>query len=180
MEDLARFSITMEADLLGRFDALVASRGTKANRSEAVRDLVRDALVENAVEDPDAIIAGTITMVFDHHGSDLMVFDHHESDLSDKLNTIQHQYIHEIVSTVHVHLNSRHCLEVIVLRGASAKIRAIANTLLGTKGVKHGKLVTTTTGDGKSASGAQTREHGQPHGHAHATGAPHPHSHGHA
>lgn len=170
MEDLARFSITMEADLLGRFDALVASRGTKANRSEAVRDLVRDALVENAVEDPDAIIAGTITMVFDHH----------ESDLSDKLNTIQHQYIHEIVSTVHVHLDSRHCLEVIVLRGASAKIRAIANTLLGTKGVKHGKLVTTTTGDGKSASGAQTREHGQPHGHAHATGAPHPHSHGHA
>mgnify|MGYP001059539803 CR=1 FL=1 len=170
MEDLARFSITMEADLLGRFDALVASRGTKANRSEAVRDLVRDALVENAVEDPDAIIAGTITMVFDHHGS----------DLSDKLNTIQHQYIHEIVSTVHVHLDSRHCLEVIVLRGASAKIRAIANTLLGTKGVKHGKLVTTTTGDGKSAGGAQTREHGQPHGHAHATGAPHPHSHGHA
>jgi CopG family nickel-responsive transcriptional regulator len=170
MEDLARFSITMEADLLGRFDALVASRGTKTNRSEAVRDLVRDALVENAVEDPDAIIAGTITMVFDHH----------ESDLSDKLNTIQHQYIHEIVSTVHVHLDSRHCLEVIVLRGASAKIRAIANTLLGTKGVKHGKLVTTTTGDGKSASGAQTREHGQPHGLAHATGAPHPHSHGHA
>jgi CopG family nickel-responsive transcriptional regulator len=158
MEDLARFSITMEADLLGRFDALVASRGTKTNRSEAVRDLVRDALVENAVEDPDAIIAGTITMVFDHH----------ESDLSDKLNTIQHQYIHEIVSTVHVHLDSRHCLEVIVLRGASAKIRAIANTLLGTKGVKHGKLVTTTTGDGKSASGAQTREHGQPHGHGHA------------
>ncbi len=158
MEDLARFSITMEADLLGRFDALVASRGTKANRSEAVRDLVRDALVENAVEDPDAIIAGTITMVFDHHGS----------DLSDKLNTIQHQYIHEIVSTVHVHLDSRHCLEVIVLRGASARIRAIANTLLGTKGVKHGKLVTTTTGDGKSASDAQTREHGQPHGHGHA------------
>lgn len=158
MEDLARFSITMEADLLGRFDALVASRGTKANRSEAVRDLVRDALVENAVEDPDAIIAGTITMVFDHHGS----------DLSDKLNTIQHQYIHEIVSTVHVHLDSRHCLEVIVLRGASAKIRAIANTLLGTKGVKHGKLVTTTTGDGKSAGGAQTREHGQPHSHGHA------------
>ncbi len=158
MEDLARFSITMEADLLGRFDALVASRGTKTNRSEAVRDLVRDALVENAVEDPDAIIAGTITMVFDHH----------ESDLSDKLNTIQHQYIHEIVSTVHVHLDSRHCLEVIVLRGASARIRAIANTLLGTKGVKHGKLVTTTTGDGESASDAQTREHGQPHGHGHA------------
>ena len=170
MEDLARFSITMEADLLGRFDALVASRGTKTNRSEAVRDLVRDALVENAVEDPDAIIAGTITMVFDHHGS----------DLSDKLNTIQHQYIHEIVSTVHVHLDSRHCLEVIVLRGASAKIRAIANTLLGTKGVKHGKLVTTTTGDGESAGGSQAKGHKPSHSHAHAAGAAQPRGHGHS
>ncbi len=170
MEDLARFSITMEADLLGRFDALVASRGTKTNRSEAVRDLVRDALVENAVEDPDAIIAGTITMVFDHH----------ESDLSDKLNAIQHQYIHEIVSTVHVHLDSRHCLEVIVLRGASAKIRAIANTLLGTKGVKHGKLVTTTTGDGESAGGSQAKGHKPSHSHAHAAGAAQPRGHGHS
>lgn len=107
MEELVRFSVTMEAELLGRFDALVARRGTRANRSEAVRDLVREALVEHRVENPDAEIAGTITMVFDHH----------ESELSDRLNAIQHQYIHEIVSTVHVHLDSRNCLEVIVMRG---------------------------------------------------------------
>ena len=174
MEDLVRFSITMEADLLARFDDLVARRGTKANRSEAVRDLVREALVEEAVADPDAEIAGTITMVFDHH----------ESDLSDKLNDIQHHYIHEIVSTVHVHLDARYCLEVIVLRGANAKIRAITHTLLGTKGVKHGKLVTTTTGDGETAAGGQAREQGHSHSHAdsysHTSSFAHSHSHSHS
>ena len=156
MEDLVRFSITMEAELLGRFDALVARRGTRANRSEAVRDLVREALVEQRVEDPDAEIAGTITMVFDHH----------ESELSDRLNAIQHQYIREIVSTVHVHLDHRNCLEVIVLRGGSARIRAIADTLLGTKGVKHGKLVTTTTGEAGDRGGGQWHGHSPvpPHG----------------
>lgn len=174
MEDLVRFSITMEADLLARFDDLVARRGTKANRSEAVRDLVREALVEQAVGDPDAEIAGTITMVFDHH----------ESDLSDKLNDIQHQYIHEIVSTVHVHLDARYCLEVIVLRGANARIRAIADTLLGTKGVKHGKLVTTTTGDGERAADSQARDQGHSHSHAHSysntASFTHSHSHSHS
>ena len=155
MEDLVRFSVTMEAELLGRFDALVARRGTRANRSEAVRDLVREALVEQRVEDPDAEIAGTITMVFDHH----------ESELSDRLNAIQHQYIHEIVSTVHVHLDHRNCLEVIVLRGGSARIRAIADTLLGTKGVKHGKLVTTTTGEVGDRGGGQRHGHSPVHPH---------------
>ena len=180
MEDLVRFSVTMEAELLGRFDALVARRGTRANRSEAVRDLVREALVEQRVEDPDAEIAGTITMVFDHH----------ESELSDRLNAIQHQYIHEIVSTVHVHLDHRNCLEVIVLRGGSARIRAIADTLLGTKGVKHGKLVTTTTGDVR-APGVDHRhwhshvhrhdpDHPDHHAHDHDFDHPHPHEPDHA
>ncbi|MFZ1536782.1 MAG: nickel-responsive transcriptional regulator NikR [Chromatiaceae bacterium] len=172
MEDLVRFSITMEADLLGRFDALVARRGTKTNRSEAVRDLVREALVEQAVADPDAEIAGTITMIFDHH----------ESDLSDTLNAIQHHYIHEIVSTMHVHLDARYCLEVIVLRGANAKIQAIAHTLLGTKGVKHGKLVTTTTGEGETAAGGPARGvgHLQSHTHSHSFSSAHSHSHTHS
>jgi CopG family transcriptional regulator, nickel-responsive regulator len=174
MEDLVRFSITMEADLLGRFDALVARRGTKVNRSEAVRDLVRDALVENAVEDPEAEIAGTITMVFDHHAS----------DLADKLNVIQHHYIHEIVSTVHVHLDARYCLEVIVLRGANAQIRAIADTLLGTKGVKHGKLVTTTTGEEVAPTGGhgdgQEDSHRHSVGHSSSFAHAHSYTHSHA
>lgn len=151
MDKLVRFSVTMDADLLERFDALVASRGHRINRSEAIRDLAREALVEDAVEDPEAEIAVTITMVFDHH----------ESALTEKLTAIQHQFIKEIVSTVHVHLDSIYCLEVIVLRGPSHRIRAIAHTLLGTKGVKHGKLVTTTTDDGKLQ-----KSHSGPH-HSH-------------
>jgi CopG family nickel-responsive transcriptional regulator len=169
MDELVRFSVTMEADLLARFDALVARRGTRANRSEAVRDLVRDALVENAVERPDTEIAGTITMVFDHHAS----------DLSDRLNAIQHQFIHEIVSTVHVHLDSCNCLEVVVLRGASARIRAIADTLLGTKGVKHGKLVTTTTGEAVASNEGQEWGHSHAHSLSHSNTHAQVHAHGH-
>ncbi|MDD1650851.1 MAG: nickel-responsive transcriptional regulator NikR [Methylococcaceae bacterium] len=161
MDKLVRFSVTMESDLLERFDALVASRGVRVNRSEAIRDLVREALVDDVIEDPDALIAGTITMVFDHH----------ESDLSEKLTAIQHQHIQEIVSTVHVHLDSNYCLEVIVLRGTSSKIGAIANTLLGPKGVKHGKLVTSVTGDGKRE--VETIEHLHAHDHPHPHGTAH-------
>lgn len=136
MSELVRFSVAMDSDLLDEFDKLVSVRGTAQNRSEAVRDLVRDALVETEVEEPDAEIVGTVTMVFDHHAS----------DLSDKLDHLQHQYFQQIVSTLHVHLDAHNCLEVLVLRGKSAEVRSISDALLGTKGVKHGKLVVTTTG----------------------------------
>lgn len=136
MDKLARFSITMDEALLQQFDDLVANRGNRVNRSEAIRDLVRDALVENAVEAPDTEVAGTITMVFDHH----------HSAVTEKLIELQHRFIKEIVSTVHVHLDRHLCMEVIVLRGAHERISAIAHALLGVKGVKHGKLVVTTTG----------------------------------
>jgi CopG family nickel-responsive transcriptional regulator len=126
----------MDEELLGRFDELVARRGIATNRSEAVRDLVRDALVDEQWEAPDEEIVGTITMVFDHHAN----------DLAEKLDSLQHAHHDMVVSSMHVHLDAHNCLEVIVVRGASADIRAIAETLLGTKGVKHGKLVTTTTG----------------------------------
>jgi CopG family nickel-responsive transcriptional regulator len=136
MGRLARFSVAMDEDLLERFDALVARRGTAANRSEAVRDLVRDALVDAEWEGSDEEIVGTVTMVFDHHAS----------DLSEKLDALQHEHYREIVSTMHVHLDPHNCLEVLVIRGSSAEVRDIADGLLGTKGVKHGKLVTTTSG----------------------------------
>lgn len=136
MGRLARFGVAMDETLLARFDELVERRGSAANRSEAVRDLVRDALVDAEWESSDEEIVGTVTMVFDHH----------VSDLSEKLDAVQHAHHHEIVSAMHVHLDAHNCLEVIVVRGASAGVRAIADTLLGTKGVKHGKLVTTTTG----------------------------------
>ena len=136
MGQLVRFGVAMDADLLTRFDALVERRGLGTNRSEAVRDLVRDALVDAEWEDSDSEIVATITMVFSHGAG----------DLSDRLDEIQHAHHEQIVSAMHVHLDAHNCLEVIVVRGASADVRDIADTLLGTKGVKHGKLVTTTTG----------------------------------
>jgi CopG family transcriptional regulator, nickel-responsive regulator len=136
MGKLVRFGVAMDEELLGKFDELVARRGTGANRSEAVRDLVRDTLVEEQWEAPDEEIVGTITMVFDHHAN----------DLAEKLDSLQHAHHDKVVSSMHVHLDAHNCLEVIVVRGASGEIRRIAEALLGTKGVKHGKLVTTTTG----------------------------------
>lgn len=136
MSELVRFSVAMDDELLGEFDKFVATRGTAQNRSEAVRDLVREALVESTVESPDSEIVGTVTMVFDHHAS----------DLSEKLDHLQHHYFQQIVSTLHVHLDAHNCLEVLVLRGKSAEVRTISDALLGTKGVQHGQLVVTTTG----------------------------------
>lgn len=136
MGKLVRFGVAMDEALLARFDELVARRGSASNRSEAVRDLVRDTLVDEQWEAPDEEIVGTITMVFDHHAN----------DLAEKLDALQHAHHDKVVSSMHVHLDAHNCLEVIVVRGASGEIRGIAEALLGTKGVKHGKLVTTTTG----------------------------------
>lgn len=136
MGDLVRFGVGMDEELLERFDALVARRGTAQNRSEAIRDLVRDALVEAEWEDSDDELVGTVSMVFDHHAN----------DLAERLDAIQHAHHKQVVSTLHVHLDAHNCLEVLVVRGTSSDVRDIADALLGTKGVKHGKLVTTTTG----------------------------------
>lgn len=136
MGELVRFGVAMDEDLLDRFDTLVSRRGTAANRSEAIRDLVRDALVEAEWEISSEEIVGTVTMVFDHHAN----------DLSERLDAIQHAHHDKVISTLHVHLDAHNCLEVLVVRGASGDVRSIADSLLGTKGVKHGKLVTTTTG----------------------------------
>ncbi len=152
MSELVRFSVAMPEDLMEALDTYTARRGIAHNRSEAIRDLVRNALVEEEVEDPDSDIFGTLTMVFNHHSN----------DLRDKLDSVQHEHVHEIVSTVHVHLDEENCLEVVLMRGKSKVIRSIADALLGTKGVMHGKLVVTTT------SAAHTHDHTHPHGHTHA------------
>ena len=136
MGRLTRFSVAMDEELLASFDDLVSRRGLGVNRSEAIRDLVRDALVESEWEDSNEEIVGTVTMVFNHG----------VSDLSDKLDALQHAHHDKIISAMHVHLDAHNCLEVLVVRGAAGDVAAIANTLLGTKGVKHGKLVMSTTG----------------------------------
>ena len=134
--ELMRFSVAMPEDLLVRFDRLVARRGLAKNRSEVVRDLVRDALVEDDCATPGVEVMGTLTIVFDHHAS----------DLQEKLHAIQHDYCEFIVSSLHVHMDEHMCLEVIVLRGETGLVQDIANLILGTKGVQNGRLVVTSTG----------------------------------
>ena len=134
--DLARFSVAMPEDLLVRFDAFVARRGLAKNRSEVVRDLVREALINEEADYPGVEVMGTLTIVFNHHAH----------DVQEKLHHIQHTRYGIVVSTTHVHLDEDNCLEVIILRGESTDVRDIADVILGTKGVKNGGLVITTTG----------------------------------
>ncbi|MCI2240947.1 nickel-responsive transcriptional regulator NikR [Adlercreutzia faecimuris] len=134
--DLMRFSVAMPEELLVRFDRLVARRGLAKNRSEVVRDLVRDALVEDECASPGIEVMGTLTIVFDHHAS----------DLQEKLHSIQHDCFENIISSMHVHVDEHTCLEVIVIRGETGVVQDIANLILGTKGVQNGRLVLTTTG----------------------------------
>lgn len=134
--ELVRFSVAMPEDLLMSFDAFVARRGLAKNRSEVVRDLVRDALVNDAIELPGTEVMGTLTIVFNHHAT----------DLQETLHDIQHANLASIISTTHVHLDEENCLEVIILRGETFLVHDIADRILGTKGVKNGGLVVTTTG----------------------------------
>jgi CopG family nickel-responsive transcriptional regulator len=130
-----RFSVSLEGDLLSAFDGFLVQMGY-TSRSEAVRDLIREKLVARELEAPDAEGVGVITLVYDHH----------RRELPEKLTEIQHRYFKEITSTSHIHLDRHNCLEVIIVRAQAKKIRNIADLLISTKGVKHGRLVTTTTG----------------------------------
>jgi len=133
MGELARIGVAIDSDLLEKFDALNERRGY-TNRSEAFRDLIRDALIQDKAEKPEADVVGTLTLVYDHH----------VRMLQERLTQMQHEHHHEIISTLHVHLDHDHCLEVLVLRGKSARVRRIADRLLATKGVQHGRLTLTS------------------------------------
>ncbi|WP_303721319.1 nickel-responsive transcriptional regulator NikR [Malonomonas rubra] len=135
MANLTRFGISIDSRLLSQFDEMIDQKGY-VNRSEAIRDLIRAALVEKEWADDNQQTVATVTLVYDHH----------TRDLSDKLTEHQHSHHEEIVSTLHVHLDHHHCLEVVVIKGAANRVKRIADELIGTKGVKHGKLVATTTG----------------------------------
>jgi CopG family nickel-responsive transcriptional regulator len=135
MGKVERFSISIERDLLRQLDALLDRMGY-ATRSEGIRDLIREKLVEEEWEDPRAMAVGVITLVYDHH----------RRELPETLTAIQHDFHREVVSTTHVHLDAHNCLEAIIVRGRAGRIRRIANRLTATKGVKHGRFVTTTTG----------------------------------
>ncbi len=134
--ELQRFGVSIDSQLLTEFDRLIEAKGY-TNRSEAIRDLIRDYLVEEEWRDEAGNAVGTITMVYNHH----------LREMSDKLNDIQHQFHQQITSVLHVHLDAHNCLEVLVVKGDKSVIQMIAGRLSSTKGVKHCKLVTTTTGE---------------------------------
>ena len=134
MPDTTRFGVSMDSTLLERFDKHIEQR-RYANRSEAIRDLVREALVRQEWEGGDEVV-GTITLVYDHH----------VRELSDKLTNIQHDNFSSVLSSLHIHLDHHNCLEVIVVKDTASKVQKFADSLIGTKGVKHGKLSATTKG----------------------------------
>lgn len=133
---LQRFGVSIDPSLLDQFDRLIEAKGY-ANRSEAIRDLIRDYLVREEWRTEEGSSVGTITLVYNHH----------LREMADKLTDIQHQFHQNIVSVLHVHLDAHNCLEVLVVKGDKSAIYMIADRLSGTKGVKHCKLVTTTTGE---------------------------------
>ena len=135
MSGLSRIGVAIDSDLLGKFDRLIAQRGY-TNRSEAFRDLIRDELVERTWESPESQVVGTITLVYNHH----------VRLLNEKLTGIQHDFHRAILSTMHVHLDQDHCLEVVLVRGKAPLVEKLANALIAVKGVKHGRFTITTSG----------------------------------
>jgi len=135
MSDLERFSITIPKELFVAFDKRNKQRGYK-NRSEAIRDLIREALVKEEWGNPKARIAATVTIVYDHH----------TRTLTDRITEVQHDHGGLIVSTLHVHLDHHNCLEVIVLRGVAKEVQRLAGKLGAIKGVKHAQVTLATEG----------------------------------
>jgi len=129
MTDLVRFGIAMDRALLERFDGLIERRGF-ANRSEALRDLVRRAIDQDAW-DSGKLVCATITLMYDHH----------VRELTERLNELQHDFGEAIVSTLHVHLDHNHCMEVIACRGRARQLREVSERLFGVKGVLSGGVV---------------------------------------
>ncbi|MEA1963977.1 MAG: nickel-responsive transcriptional regulator NikR [Candidatus Aerophobetes bacterium] len=135
MKEIVRFGISMEKKLLQNFDRLLSQKGYN-NRSEAVRDLIRNHLVEEEWRTEKKEMIGAITLVYDHHIQGLL----------DTLTDLQHHSHDMIKSTMHLHLDEDNCLEILAVKGTVNKIRALADKLISVRGVKHGKLTMTTTG----------------------------------
>lgn len=132
---LTRFGVSIPGQLVEAFDKRIHAKGY-STRSEAIRDIMRDYLVEGEWERSQGAVVGTITVVYDHA----------IHDLTHALTDLQHHFHNAVLCSTHVHLDQHNCLEVIVVRGKSAEVTAIADRLISTRGVKHGKLVCTTTG----------------------------------
>jgi CopG family nickel-responsive transcriptional regulator len=137
-DPLIRFGVSMDQSLLKEFDSLCAEKGYET-RSEAIRDMIRSLLVEKELGNEDTEGVGTLTLVYNHH----------QRELEEKLTDYQHSHLQSIISTLHIHLTHHLCLEVMLLKGKAKDIKTIADGLIATKGVKHGKLVLTALGSAK-------------------------------
>ena len=136
MSELSRIGVAIATDLLGKFDALIDTRGY-TNRSEAFRDLIRAELVRESSSRPTGRVVGSLTVVYDHH----------VRLLEEKLTELQHNHNQIILSVLHIHLDHDNCMELIALRGASGDVQRFAGVLAATKGVKHAQLAITASYD---------------------------------
>jgi CopG family nickel-responsive transcriptional regulator len=157
-DPLVRFSVAIGGDLLDRFDRY-REEHRYPNRSEAVRGLMRGALIEEAVTRDDEPAMGVVTLIYDHHAG----------KVAERMTSLQHEHVASVVTTTHVHLDAHRCLEVILLRGTVAEVRHLADGLIGIKGVETGRLVLAAAGP----------IHDHPHDHGHPHSHPHRHSHSH-
>ncbi len=135
MGELYRFGVSMPEKLLEAFDAYI-KRKHYANRSEAIRDLIREKLVEEQWRESDKEVIGTITYVYDHH----------QRELADRLIQLQHKYHDQIISTQHVHLDHNYCLEVVIIKGQAKDVQDLSDKIKILKGILHCQLAMTTTG----------------------------------
>jgi CopG family nickel-responsive transcriptional regulator len=129
MKQVERIGISLETELLSTFDKLIAKQGYRS-RSEAIRDLIRQQLSQQRLNNPKAeAVAGVF-----------LVYDHHATKLTNKLIALQHSHILQVISSLHVHLGEHDCLEIIVLRGRVGQINEMGENLLSLKGVKLGRI----------------------------------------
>jgi len=131
---LKRFSVSLEEDLLEKFDASISSH-RYSNRSEAIRDLIRRELV-NEEWAQNSEVVGVVTLVYNHH----------QAQLQERITDMQHRYYQLITSTTHVHMEHHNCLEVTIVKGRASKVRELAEGLIALRGVKNGNLTMTSTG----------------------------------
>jgi CopG family nickel-responsive transcriptional regulator len=156
---VSRIGVSLEPALLGQLDLWLDQKGY-TNRSQGIRDIVRARFIQEDWERGDRATVATVNLVYDHHKRELM----------ERLAALQHDHLDNIVSSLHVHLDAQHCLEVLVLRGKGRELKALGERLIATKGVLHGTIsfAGTNTPAGKGKRGAAP-------GHSHDSGEPHTH-----
>lgn len=132
--ELIRYGISLPEALSRKFDRLIKKK-KYTNRSEAIRDLIRHALVEEEIQSNVEVVAVVN-----------LLYNHHKRELSERLTELQHKHHHLVLSSMHVHLDHTNCLETIVMQGMSGEVKQLADLLISSKGVKHGKLNLTSTG----------------------------------